>query len=80
MPYHINPTITKPPNTTIDQFMVTAVTGTAAGKNEKTTEMTRKMMLNPFVVTPIAAPIFHGPYRIGSALIFLIIKRMIGMR
>jgi len=61
MPYHINPRMTNPQNTAIDQFMVTAVTGIAGGKNEKKTEMTRKMALKVLAATPKTKFSLHGP-------------------
>lgn len=47
--------------TAIDQFMLTAVTGVAGGKNEKNTLRIRKMLEKAFTARPSLGPIFHGP-------------------
>lgn len=76
----INPKITNPPNTAIDQFILTIVGSTAVGKKEKKTLNTKKILENTFTARPNAWLIFQGPKCIVSPRIFLITMSMIGMR
>lgn len=77
--YQIRPMITNPPNTAIDQFMDTAVTGIAGGKNEKKTEIVRNTAEKMLTANP-ALPSVHGPHLTSSFFIRLMIRSMIGMR
>lgn len=68
-----------PPTTAHDQFIVSAVTGVAGGKNEKRIEIIRKTAENTFTGSP-NFPIDHGPYLISSLLAFLMIISVMGIR
>ena len=60
-------------------YIVTAVTGTGGGKNEKKTDNVKKTTLNALTATP-SLPIRHGPYRTSSPFSFLVMIRMIGIK
>ena len=60
-------------------FIKVGVTGIPGGKKLKNVEMVKKIAEKPLTKTP-ALPNRKGPYCTGSCLIFLIMKRMMGIK
>ncbi|KAH9819779.1 hypothetical protein Tdes44962_MAKER05179 [Teratosphaeria destructans] len=70
----------KAPETAIDQFLLTAVTGRAGGKKDETTDGTRKIAPNALIAKPSVAGRRQSPQWIAAPLIFAIISDPRGLR
>lgn len=69
----------EPPHIRQDQFIVISVTGVAGGKNENTTEMSKKHAATRFIGSP-TQPSDHGPKSIVSLFTRLSIISTIAVR